>query len=666
MKWLMILFVLLLSIEDVQSVSISGGLDGLADWSRSHVYVNLVRQARSWGSAQSPYDNNATFDPQTGWPTEDFGMVIATDNLDLGGKYLLSAKGNAQVSLSACSGYFTNERYDPTTNTMTAIINIREGEDQIFVSFRNTTGPGLTDVVLLQPGYDLSSKSNISKLMLAHLSRFSLIRFMDWTGTNNNPEMNWNETTPIDWPHYASRRNPWGTIPLIMNSLDKSTDAWINIPANATDDYITNIAQLMFKQLNERSNIYLEYSNEVWNWQFRQATDNLHAANRSVLEDGDPHHFNYDNCSNVGYWAWRRTAYQIKHISDLFKTVFGNENVGQWKRVRPILAGQVAYPFVIFNGLEYLNAVFGPPSNYLHGMAGAPYFNLGKYTTWTNLTTDDVLNAFNISIEEMSPEQGWSEKSSVGVHGVYAGWYELAMHGYEGGPDTAGACGECSLEAKINATRDPRMTDICVNYLTKWFQFGFEPLNWFVAGADEIGKYGSWGVLEDMRQETLIDTTTMFNASSPVARLPRPAPKLKALDEVHKMSSIEVTFGIPVPSENNNATNFADHRDPYPDPYLENLHVNATFYYPLKIVQSPIRINVIVYTSGDGGILEGGINNQQFVQIQTPKTSDWKTFQPAPAMQFNINQRVAPSVAGFRLRVVQSGFNIQSFNVVIA
>jgi hypothetical protein len=73
-----------------------------------------------------------------------------------------------------------------------------------------------------------------------------------------------------------------------------------------------------------------------------------------------------------------------------------------------------------------------------------------------------------------------------------------------------------------------------------------------------------------------------------------------------------------------------------------------------------------VYTSGDGGVLEGVVNNEQFVQIQTPKTSDWDTFEPAPVMQFNINQRNVPSVAGFRMRVVQAGYNIQSSNIVIA
>ena len=78
-----------------------------------------------------------------------------------------------------------------------------------------------------------------------------------------------------------------------------------------------------------------------------------------------------------------------------------------------------------------------------------------------------------------------------------------------------------------------------------------------------------------MRQETFIDTTTMFNATSPVARFPRPVPKLKALDQIHQIPSIQSNFGIPISSSNFNATNYADHRKPFPDPYLGYLRVNA-------------------------------------------------------------------------------------------
>lgn len=215
----------------------------------------------------------------------------------------------------------------------------------------------------------------------------------------------------------------------------------------------------------------------MWNWEYPQSHANLAAANESVLKDGDPYHFNYDNCSNPGYWAWRRTAYQIKHVAQLFQTVFGEENVGQWKRVRPLLAGQAGFPFVLRNGLEYLNAVFGPPSAYLYGMTIASYFNLEEYRMCSKLITDQVLDALDITMQQNLPEYGCGQKVPIGAHGVYAAWYQLPMYAYESGPDSAAGCGECSLEAKTNATCHPRMTDICAIFIEGWYQFGFQTLN---------------------------------------------------------------------------------------------------------------------------------------------------------------------------------------------
>ncbi len=71
---------------------------GLADWTRTLPYVNLVRQGRQWGTADNPFNGNATFDPATGWPNCDFGMVLASLNLDLGGTYLFHAIGNASIT----------------------------------------------------------------------------------------------------------------------------------------------------------------------------------------------------------------------------------------------------------------------------------------------------------------------------------------------------------------------------------------------------------------------------------------------------------------------------------------------------------------------------------------------------------------------------------------
>ena len=65
-----------------------------------------------------------------------------------------------------------------------------------------------------------------------------------------------------------------------------------------------------------------------------------------------------------------------------------------------------------------------------------------------------------------------------------------------------------------------------------------------------------------------------------------------------------------------------NHRVPCPDPY------------PLKILHSPIRIDLIVHVAGNAGLLEAAINNKQFVQVRTPQTSNTTTFEATPMKQF--------------------------------
>jgi hypothetical protein len=653
-----------LLVANIHTVTLIGGnLDGLRDWSHSLTYVDLIKQSRQWGSPSDPSDGNATFDPVTGWPTKDFGVLIASDSFDLGGTYLLYAKGDAEVSIpNRLPGLIVNKTYDSITNTLSALIILPQGAAKMRLSFRNTTGPGLQNISVLQPGYNLSSQSNITNLMLAHLSRFNIIRFMEWMRTDDNSDVYWNDTTPFYWPLYTTKHNPWESIPLIANQLNKSADVWINVPISASNDYVITLARLMLNQLRPDVNIYLEYSNEVWNPHFSQFIVNSLAANDSVYNEGDPYHLNYDNISNLTYWSNRRIAAQTKRILDLFKTVFGNENVGQWKRVRPILGGQCSNSTMIIDTLDYMNAIYGPPSSYLHGFALAPYLYLGKYKDRTNLTVDEVIDGFNTSLQVYLPEQGWSAQATLGVHATYAAWYKLVVHGYEGGMNTAAGCGNCSLDAKTNAQRDPRMTEICVTYLDGWYRFGFQALNWFHAGATRTTYTGSFGVLEDMRQETLINTTSMFNATSPVAQLPRPSPKLKAIDII-RTSTIPLTFGITIPSYNVNAINFMNHSIPYSDPDLRNLQVNSSFYYPLQIQQAPVLINLIVYVAGQSGLLEASINNEDVVRVRTPSTESTSKFEPTPMIHLRVNQSVLPSLATLRLKVIENGYSIRSFDL---
>lgn len=71
---------ILISIINVSTfVSIGGNLDQLRDWCHHFPYVNLIRQTRLWNNPDTPWDGNATFNPITGWPTSDFGIIVASE-----------------------------------------------------------------------------------------------------------------------------------------------------------------------------------------------------------------------------------------------------------------------------------------------------------------------------------------------------------------------------------------------------------------------------------------------------------------------------------------------------------------------------------------------------------------------------------------------------------
>ncbi len=68
--------------------------------------------------------------------------------------------------------------------------------------------------------------------------------------------------------------------------------------------------------------------------------------------------------------------------------------------------------------------------------------------------------------------------------------------------------------------------------------------------------------------------------------------------------------------------------------------------------------------AGNASVLEAAINNDQFTQVQTPQTANATTFAAAPTIQFHINQTIFPSIVTLRLKNIQSGYSIRSFDIV--
>lgn len=320
----------------------------------------------------------------------------------------------------------------------------------------------------------------------------------------------------------------------------------------------------------------------MWNWQFSQTEYSFLAANHSVTVDGDPFHFNYDACNNTGYWLWRRTAYQAAvRIPSLLSKAFPGQ-VGNGKRVRPLLSGQASSPNVLENGLAYLGSVWGPPGGMLHGLAVAPYFNLGAQNTNQSIDVGGVLDAFAANAASQSPSAGVSQDVPNALHAALAAYNGLQLRAYEGGPDSScpGAtanCSQVSLHARANASIDDRLTPIIEQYLNDWAGWGVTgPLNYFVAGATPLlDKFGVYGLLYDMS----VQSTPKSRAVDGVRVAPRPPPS-------PSLPAPPLTFL--------NATKYAGYSLPERNPFLRYLELNATFLY---LVRSPYTTT----TSGGGG-----------------------------------------------------------------
>jgi hypothetical protein len=427
-------------------------LTSLADWSPQMLFADAMRESRRFGSPGTPWDQSAPVDA-AGWPTRDFGSVILDPAGGIpDGSYALSFTGQARKILPvACAASIQNVAYNPATNTTTATVTV-SGQSQLDLAFTGTQrtagsplNSGLTNVRLMMPvspgsstSYDPSVTFNSAAESL--LGQFTTIRFMDYTATNGSPQVNWSDR-PL--PSAAQfRAGPWEYAVQLANETGK--DMWINVPEQATDAYITNLANLInygsdgtnpytgpqaqpaFPGLNPNLKVYVEFSNEVWNYAFPQAGQNLNAAVAEVAAGNSP--LNYDGTTNQYNWAERRVANRTVAISNIFRSVFGSGQMTT--RVRPVLewqygnANDTAGQALNFINNDYNNAdgryhvsTPHPVSYYIWGGGGGWYFGVNNASGQGDVSVADASFESPVVTGYQADPAGtpWSFGGSAGI-----------------------------------------------------------------------------------------------------------------------------------------------------------------------------------------------------------------------------------------------------------
>ena len=430
-----------------------------------------------------------------GWPLQDFNITVMNGmDTTMGGTYKLKFNGSATVAKQFGGFTVSNQVYNPTTNTTTAdlVFPVHLPANQSMgLTFTSTHfAPGVAgakNIQIMKPGVAFDGPV-FDSTFLNHFSRFACLRYIFWRNTIDNQDSLWENRTQITSPSQSQKNGcAWEYCIMLANTLH--SDLWINVPFLADSTYIINLAQLIKDSLDPTLHVYIENSNEVWNFAYSETILN---NSRALAEGSVPGSIlNFDGINNPGFYPQRRHALRSKIISDLFKGVMGASSLND--RFRVMFGAQLAFFDNSRRGIDFINDYFGDPSQFFFGICGAPYFNATATNTDSTATDTAILNALQTAIDTKVYKPFGSQMDQYAARTKY---YNIKLYGYEGGPDTYGPQ---NISAKRDANRNPRIKPMCYNFLRTWYTYGPDNLiNWFTGGAGSWGTaFGTWTLTEN-------------------------------------------------------------------------------------------------------------------------------------------------------------------------
>ena len=272
--------------EPVGPVPMAVGLNGVHDYGTQQPFIDVMKAARrwighmpgEWGGALHADLEQAGYLDEHGWPVEippelgSIGTVMLTDLPEearsLAGRYVLRFEGDGIVEVGGRAR------------------NVRYGRNEVRFDF--TPGPGPIDVRIQRTDRERTGNyvRNITVVKQEHLEifeagavfnpdflrrieGFDALRFMDWMDTNDSPQETWADRPVREDYTYTLNGVPAEVMIDLANLL--GVDAWFTMPHKADDAYMRRFATLVRDTLWHDLTAYVEFSNEVWNWQFDQA-----------------------------------------------------------------------------------------------------------------------------------------------------------------------------------------------------------------------------------------------------------------------------------------------------------------------------------------------------------------------------------------------------------
>ena len=353
----------------------------------------------------------------------------------------------------------------------------------------------------------LAANNIFRPAFLASLQAFRVLRFMDWLDTNNSSVTSWSSRPLMSDGGWGSTRGvPLEVAIQLCNAV--GADCWLNVPHQADDNYVSQMATLVHSSLGSNQNVYLEFSNEVWNGQFQQSAYAT-SKGKALWPNAGVSDFEFNRS-----WYGMRTA----QMCDQWKSVWGSD----FSRVHCVLGAQAANAWSATNSLDcplWTGAGNAPCAQHnISEAAIAPYFGFQAPSSWSGLSQAAQLNNLFTELNQGGLIAG---DYPGGYLKQVADWeaavakalvpYHIPMVSYEGGQTfqafpTYGN-GSWAANLYIAANKDARMGTAYLKALSDWKNNGGHVYMQFV-DASTPSQYGEWGALA-----SFMDTITPLSSA---------------------------------------------------------------------------------------------------------------------------------------------------------
>ena len=381
------------------------------------------------------------------------------------GMYVACWNGSGQVDVTRWDVTRVTRR---TPGRLEFEVNPGHGGIQIDVSSSDARNP-VRDFRVWMPGFE-NAASAFHPTFVGRLKPARILRFMDWQRTNDSPLVKWDDRPkPGDARYSTVKGVPLEVIVDLAN--ESKTDPWLCVPHRADDGYVREFARLVKARLAADRTVYVEYSNEVWNWQFGQTQ---WAREQGVARRlGDP----------------EQARFYAERSMEVFR--IWEEEIPRHRLVR-VLSSQFVNPWMTEQILGWKDAyrradavAVAPYGGYEHGDP--------KRAAATRTKSVDAL------LDELAKEVDGPNRELVSRQAAVAKKFGVRLLAYEGGQHLAGFGGAENdpVLAKLfaQANRHPRMADLYRSHLDNWFSEGGGPYV-LLAYVGRPTKWGSWGLLE--------------------------------------------------------------------------------------------------------------------------------------------------------------------------